>query len=450
VDCGTTAAIQLAELVEHIPSIVVIDHHSAPGEGPPDMPDGVILVNAAIQPDQHIRQTYGIASAGVLVYLAVLHTIRFWRALPSPSLPVPDDGIVKAALRDCLALAALTAITDMVPLRGINRAVLKLGLPMAACLTGIQAMAQSFPKPLSLERVLPTDVGFRYGPVLNAAGRIADGQLALRLMRSKSLPEAIVLANQAIEINSARREITGEVTDACLESIENTDADADCGVMVINPEFHQGVVGLAASRLLERTGRPSIVVGVNGSGSGRSIPGFHIGNFIGEQVANGLLLKGGGHAGAGGFTLNPEHAVEFRAAFQAASAGLVRAMRPADLVVDGRTPIEFSEICARLSPFGMDNPDLIVEFIDPDLTRQRWFGKPDKIHMGWQIAMHGTMLDCVLFSASEKEWLGLAPEEVFTPGSVRRIRGQIRYDYDNYYERMRPQLMVEMVERRAA
>ncbi len=433
-DCGTTAARQFAVIAETVDTILVIDHHSAPAADTPPMPANTILINPAILPEtEEARRLFGIASAGVLTYLTVLRTVRAWRALGSPKLPFPEADAARHMLNRCLALGALTAIADMVPMMGVNRAMVQVGLKYADSLPGLWAIGAAMKYKISPQNITVSDVGFKYGPTINAAGRIADGGMALELMISDgSADDLAEKAAQVVGLNERRREITADVVDACLEGTES-----DCGSIVINEGFHQGVVGLAASRLLETTRRPAIVVGTNGAGSARSVPGFHVGNFVGEQVSCGNLLKGGGHAGAAGFTIIPERLDAFRDAFMSATKGIIRKDRQPDITINRGDLIDIKALYDGLAPFGMGNPELLLHLIAPKISGQRRFGGESRnTHMSFKIEIGGRVIDCIIFHVAGKSWLPMAGD-VFDVDDVKSITGSLRLEYDAYHNEMR-------------
>ncbi len=440
-DCGTTNETQLALLAETINDIVIVDHHSLEEGHAPNLPKNVSLINAAIDPDAFIKKEFGIASAGVMTYLFALHLCRIWREKSNPKLPF-DSKLAKEALLDCLGLASITAISDMVPLVGLNRAIVQKGLVYAGGLTGIQAMAQKLPKPLDTAQIQPGHVGFKYAPILNAAGRISDGQLALKLMRAKTIDDALCLAEKAIEVNFERREIQQDVIQNCLAELGD---GADHGNFFVDTNFHQGVVGLAASKLLEKTGRPSIVIGTAWAGSGRSVNGFHIGDFIHKQVAKGYLVKGGGHAGAGGFTAKSEHIEDFREAFYEATRGIKKAELVPDIYSVSLDIPDLLELSRHLYPFGMANPPLFIEVKNPAIEFQKWFGKGEKKHYACKLRSAFGRIECIKFSAADEEGFPVPQGQDILPGSVSSLNGEIQYEWDDYHGGMFVKLIIKNI-----
>lgn len=440
VDCGTTSVAMLEELSASIKHIIVLDHHGA--ESRPALPDNVLLINPAIEGNEEFRLRWGICCAGSLCYLFSLHVGRYWRANREKFGVLPTDNEIKENLVFTLALAAITVITDMVPLRGVNRAILKLGLQYVAMLPAIRALAKNMKYPLDPDNITPEDIGFKYGPTINAAGRIANGSVAMRLMASgliASQDEIDDIATEALEINVARRGIQDDVLDNCLSDIEKSiNGDTDHGIMVKNAQFHQGVVGLAASRIMEATRRPAIVVGANNSGSGRSFEGFNIGDFIRHQVELGRLTHGGGHAGAGGFTINmtnPENETLFKNDFYSATKGLVRPHQRTDVLIKEGGKIDLSSLYKELYPYGMSNPALRMKIESPKFSSQKWFGKNGRHWEGHVKIGENTVRAC-MFNVGDsriKAFKKIAEHEtVFAPNEVKSMTVTLLREYDNY------------------
>lgn len=452
-DCGTTSTSALTKLAKTVNHILVIDHHGAKGAKRPELPENVVLVNLAVDPDPEIRNIWGIGSAGVLTYCVILHATRKWRNMPDRPIE-PNDISIRDLLACCLGLAAVTAVTDMVPLRGLNRAIVRVGLKYASGLNGIRALANAFDRPLDPDKITPEDVGFKYGPVLNAAGRIAHGKTALTLMGAIDTDDLIGIARQAVMINAERKSIQQDVIDTCFAQIAETVNDLENlqhGTLIHNHEFHPGVVGLAASRLLEMTNRPAIVVGMNGSGSARSIEGFNVGDFVRDQVEKGRLLKGGGHAGAAGFSVDPGNDAlsEFKNDFEAATKNLRREERRPDLIrmksLDG---IDLGRLYMAMSPFGMENPAILIQVYDPDISFQKWFGQ-DNRHWKCKIGRGNNAVECVVFNVADAKSKSIQAvargEKNFNKEDIKYLVGSLKYSFDAYWNKFIPSIMIEDV-----
>jgi single-stranded-DNA-specific exonuclease len=336
VDCGTTSHEPLSEAARLGLDVVVIDHHQADEQLPP----AVAVVNPNRLDD--VSRLGHLAAAGVtfLVLVAINRELRarnFWTA----ARPEPE-------LLDLTDLAALGTVADVVPLKGLNRAFVAKGLIVMrrrehAGLTALMDVARLSGPPE------PWHLGFMLGPRINAGGRIGRADLGARLLMMEDPVEAGRIAAELDRLNRER------------QTIEVVTAAAG---------WHPGVVGLVAARLKERFGRPAFAIalepGDTGTGSGRSIPGVDIGRVVRHAVAQGLLVKGGGHAMAAGITLKRGALGAFRAYLEETLAPMVEAARREDaLLIDGAVSataanIDLHATIDRAGPFGSGNPEPVI------------------------------------------------------------------------------------------
>jgi single-stranded-DNA-specific exonuclease len=340
VDCGITA-VREAELARELGiDLIVTDHHHPPAE----LPKAFALVNPRRPGDPSLDKD--LAGAGVALALA--------RALL---------GELGFALRqdELLQLAALATVADVVPLQGANRALVRRGLDALnrAPLLGVRALAER--AGVKIGHVNASDIGYVLGPRLNAAGRIADAEEALRLLLTEDAEEAKTLADTLETRNSERQELTRQVVKAARERAgDRPDAWA---TVVADPDWPAGIVGLAASRLVEDLGRPAVVIAISGDegkGSCRSIAAVHIAEALDE--CDDLLIKHGGHAMAAGFSVARELIPAFIERLDAVVRRRLGGVRPVPtLRVDAE--IEPEALSARLAleladlePCGAGNP----------------------------------------------------------------------------------------------
>lgn len=343
VDCGTTALEALTRARELGLEVIVIDHHLAGGRRPP-----AILVNPALGRGRDDLP----AAAGV-----ALSVVRALGALA-------DRGIA-AEPEDLVDLAALATVADAVPLVGENRRIVARGIVAmrAGPRPGIAALCAAAgvePRLLGAR-----DLGFGLGPAINAAGRLADADRALELVTSHDRDAADPIARELWNRNMERRDVERRITDEAIavfraepEGVRGADA-----LVVSGDGWHEGVVGIVASRLAERYARPAIVItrdGDTAKGSGRSVAGVDLHDLVGRADAE--LTRWGGHAGAVGVQLPADAIGRFRAAFLEAAVGaraqIARAtIRTADVVAGPRDlTLTTAEDLARLEPFGRGNP----------------------------------------------------------------------------------------------
>ncbi|HEX6153083.1 MAG TPA: single-stranded-DNA-specific exonuclease RecJ [Solirubrobacterales bacterium] len=341
VDCGITCAGEVALAQELGMEVVVTDHHQ-PGERLPDCP----ILHPEIS-------KYPFSSlCGTAVAWKLACALR--EALGEP----PPDAD--------LDLVALATVADVVPLVGENRSLVRRGLAelRRAHRLGIRALLEA--AKCELERLDEGDLGFRLAPRINAAGRLyrADAGVELFLTDDEQRGEAI--AAELSRANSERRATEREV-DAAAEAArrELPDQLRDAhGLVLAGRDWHPGVVGIVASRLVERHHRPVVVISLDddgaGRGSGRSIPGF---DLLAALEACAEHLDGfGGHRAAAGLTIQAENVDAFQAAFAAhanemLSAEDLQRTEKVDAIVGGvGLGLELAEELRQLAPFGMGNP----------------------------------------------------------------------------------------------
>src|SRR6201999_1830075 len=296
VDCGTTSHEPLAEAAKLGLDAIVIDHHQADEQLPP--------AAAVVNPNRldDISGLGHLAAVGVtfLVLVALNRELRrrgYWTA----TRPEPD-------LLDLTHLTALGTVADVVPLKGLNRAFVSKGLIAMrrrdnVGLTALMDVARLAGPPE------PFHLGFLLGPRINAGGRIGRADLGAQLLRTDDPIEAGRIAAELDRLNTERRAMeVAMLAEAEAEAQAALGVEENGAVVVTAAaNWHPGVVGLLAARLKERFNRPAFAIalepGGTGTGSGRSILGVDLGKTIRRAVADGLLLKGGGHAMAAGVTV---------------------------------------------------------------------------------------------------------------------------------------------------
>jgi single-stranded-DNA-specific exonuclease len=359
VDCGTTSIEPLAEAKRLGLSVVVIDHHQCGIE----LPEVDALVNPN-RPDDLSGLGYLAAVGLTLVALVAVNRELRARGFWTDEMPEPD-------LLGMLHHVALGTIADVAPLIALNRAFVAKGLIAMRRRDHVGHTALMDVSRLSG----PPEawhLGFMLGPRINAGGRIGRADLGVRLLLEADVSEAARIAAELDRLNSERR-----VIEQAAEAQAEAEAFASLGledkgsvIVTASEGWHPGVVGLVASRLKEKFGRPAFAIALEpggiGTGSGRSISGVDLGKAVRQAVADGLLLKGGGHAMAAGVTLRKERLAEFRAYMESMLAHDVAQSRHAnELFIDGAvtargaTP-EFVATLNRAGPFGSGNSEPVV------------------------------------------------------------------------------------------
>jgi len=340
VDCGVTAVREAALARSLGLDLIITDHHHPPAK----LPDAFAIVNPRRPGDASLDKELAGAGVALMVARRLLGELGF-------------------ALRrdELMQLVSLATVADVVPLRAANRALVRAGLETLnrAPIIGVRALVER--AGLKLGHVNASDIGYVLGPRLNAAGRIADAEEALRLLLTEDVEEAKVLAENLEKKNSERQELTRQVVKGARERAEERpDAWA---TVVSDPAWPAGIVGLAASRLVEDYGRPAVVIAIDGDegkGSCRSISAVHIAEALDE--CDDLLIKHGGHAMAAGFSIARENIAAFTDRLDEVVRRRLGGVRPipslrvdAEIEPDALTSRLALEL-ASLEPCGAGNP----------------------------------------------------------------------------------------------
>ncbi|MGL4396489.1 MAG: single-stranded-DNA-specific exonuclease RecJ [Hyphomicrobium sp.] len=361
VDCGTTSFEPLAVAAKLKTDCVVIDHHQADER----LPAVLGVVNPNRQDD--VSGQGHLCAAGVvfMVLVAVVRTLRqrgYYGDIAAPDL---------LALLDVVALAT---VADVVPLVGLNRAFVKKGLAVMHARQNIGLKALSDAAGL-MQAPTPYHLGFILGPRINAGGRIGDAALGAKLLSTGDAIEAQRIAELLDRLNKERKAIETEMLEQAMADADaQITAEPDRAIVIVgSPEWHKGIVGLVASRLVERFRRPACVIAWEksgdaasageGTGSLRSVPGVDLGEAVRRAVSEGLLVKGGGHAMAAGLTVKRERFAALDAFLQTALAAGMRAKgTAATLDIDatitaGAVTTDLLALLDQAGPYGQGNPE---------------------------------------------------------------------------------------------
>ncbi len=297
--------------------VLITDHH-LPAE---TTPQAAFIVN----PNQHGCQFPSKNLAGVGVMFYVLLALR---------AELRDRGVFtekpEPNLTELLDLVALGTVADLVKLDSNNRILVEQGLHRiraGACCAGITALLKIAGK--SPEKVTAQDLGFYVGPRLNAAGRLDDMRLGITCLLAETEADATQKAQILHELNMERRNIEADMQDSALISLEDIDVPENFSLSIYNADYHQGVIGILASRLKEKYHRPTIVFADAGDaivkGSGRSIANLHLRDaldLVTKQHPQ-LIIKFGGHAMAAGLSILESNFLAFQNAFEAVARALL-------------------------------------------------------------------------------------------------------------------------------
>jgi single-stranded-DNA-specific exonuclease len=340
---------------------VITDHH-LPGAALP-------AADAIVNPNQPgcSFPSKNLAGVGVMFYVLMALRARLRAMGWFQARDLPETN-----LAELLDLVALGTVADVVPLDGNNRILVAQGLArMRAgyCRAGIRALIEVSGRNLS--RLTASDLGFAIGPRLNAAGRLSDMSLGIECLLSEADSAALEMAKCLDELNRDRRAIEWQMQTQALAILETLtlehSQDLPFGVCLFDEGWHQGVIGIVASRLVERYHRPVVLIAGAEElwkGSGRSTGAFDL--HAGLAACSAELERFGGHRAAAGFSIRPERVGAFAAAFAAhADAALTEEeLRPVtfvDALVHGsELTLQLCAELARLGPFGLGNPGVTL------------------------------------------------------------------------------------------
>jgi single-stranded-DNA-specific exonuclease len=351
VDCGATAHEPLAAAREAGLDVIVVDHHVGEGLLPPAV--AVVNPNRLDEESPH----GALAAVGVAFLLAVAVNRALREAGWYADQPEPD-------LLQWLDLVALGTVCDVVPLTGINRALVAQGIRVARQLRnpGMRALAAVGGVNTPIDAY---HLGFVLGPRVNAGGRVGAADLGARLLASDDPREAAQLAQSLDAYNRERRAIEAATLEAAIAVVE-AGPQSPSLVFAASEGWHPGVIGIVAARLKERYQRPACVVALAdgvGKGSGRSIPGLALGPAVIAARQAGLLVNGGGHAMAAGFTV-PADRLDALREFLAGRLGdgIDRERLVPELSIDGALSAAGATAgliahIDSLAPFGAANPE---------------------------------------------------------------------------------------------
>jgi single-stranded-DNA-specific exonuclease len=318
VDCGAQAFEALQEAADAGLEVIVCDHHQCAT----NLPVALALINPNRLDEGEIGAAHGHVAAVGMAFLLGVALLRELRQR-GRFAELPEPKII-----DLLDIVALGTVADVARLKTLNRAFVSQGLKVMAERRNIGLVALAEAARL-VKPPTARDLGFALGPRINAGGRVGKSDLGVRLLTATDPEEARTIAAELDRLNEERRAIEMLVTEQASEAAE---AQANAPLILVSGRgWHPGVIGIVASRLKERYGRPAIVIaeddGGTGKGSGRSISGVDMGAAVLAAKDSGLLVAGGGHAMAAGLTVAPGGIEQLRAFLHERMAADVGAAR---------------------------------------------------------------------------------------------------------------------------
>ncbi|WP_341897838.1 single-stranded-DNA-specific exonuclease RecJ [Ferrovibrio terrae] len=424
VDCGTLAFAPLEEAASVGLEVIVADHHLAE----PELPRALAVVNP-----NRLDETPGfgqLAAVGV-TFLLVVAINRRLRAKGYYTADRPEPNLM-----GWLDLVALGTVCDVVPLTGLNRALVGQGLKILrgrsnvgmAALADIAGVAEP-PGAYHL--------GFLLGPRVNAGGRVGQADLGTRLLSTDDARLAAQIAGELDRYNRERQDIEAGVLLEAMQELEHV-PDTAALALVARQGWHPGVIGIVAARVREAAGRPSFVIALDenglGKGSGRSIPGVDLGAAVVAAGQAGLLVNGGGHAMAAGLTVETAKLNELKAFLNERLAPAVeKAGASASMGFDGALGIggANAELCDKLEllgPYGSGNPEPRFALAGARVVQADVVGEK---HVRCLITAgdgSGARLAAIAFRSVEAD-LGPALMQARQTGSALHIGGHLRTNH---------------------
>ena len=438
VDNGISSIEGVAHAADLNIDVIVTDHH-LPGK---ILPGAWAIIN----PNQPgcVFPSKNLAGVGVAFYLlsGLRKTLRDigW---------FTDNGMEEPNMAAWLDLVALGTVADVVPLDQVNRALVHQGLMRirsGRCRPGIQALLRIAGK--NPKRLVATDLGFAIGPRLNAAGRLDDISLGIQCLLTDDLNEAMQTAESLDQLNKDRRSIEQSMQQEAMMELDKLTLDSEClpsALCLFRPDWHQGVVGLVASRLKEKHHRPVVAFARadDGSlkGSSRSIPGLHIRDAM-DAVATqnpGLISKFGGHAMAAGLTLEEKNLTWFVEAFQ---AHVEKVLNPEDLnakiITDGnlisdQISMYTAENLREAGPWGQQFPEPCFEGIFL-INQQRVVGENHLKLVLSHPSAPKLSIDAIYFNMDVEQWPN---------NEIQQARCVYRLDINEFRGQQKLQLLVQ-------
>jgi len=431
-DCGIVAFEVLEKTAEAGLDVVVIDHHMAE----PSLPRAIAVVNPNRVDESGVLGHLAAVGVTFLVVIALNRSLReagWYQGRGEPNL------------MGWLDLVALGTVCDVVALEGLNRAFVAQGLKVMARRgnTGLRALgtvAKIEQRPEAYH------LGFVFGPRVNAAGRVGEADLGARLLSTDDEAEAQRIAEALDRHNEDRKEIEAGVQAEAIAQAEQVASEAP--ILVVSGDgWHPGVIGIVAGRLRERFNRPACVIafdGATGKGSGRSIKGLALGPAVIAAHQCGLLVGGGGHAMAAGFTIKRENLDAFRTfltdRFAAELAGqpLVASLSLDGVLAPAGAKRQLVDALAQLGPFGSGNPEPHFAIASAKIVRADVVGQ-NHVRCIFTGA-DGGKLKGIAFRAMDND---LGPALLQHGGRPLHVAGQLRSD--DWQDRRDVQLFIEDV-----
>lgn len=387
VDNGISSVQEVARANELGIDVVVTDHHRPQAI----LPDAVAVVDAYRPDDTSPYKHF----SGVGIAFKLLMALE------------DGAGDVEDLLEAYSDLAAIGTIGDIVPLTGENRTLIRAGLERLSQSDrpGVQALLEN--AGIAGKALTSTNVAFTLVPRINATGRMGAPERAVRLLISGYEEEAEVLSEEICADNEERRRVEAEIAEAAFADIEAKGYMKDCVVVVDGEKWHHGVIGIVASRVTERCGKPCMIISrgeTEAKGSGRSIEGFSL--FEAICACGDLLIKFGGHPMAAGITLKPENIEAFRRRINQYAAEHFPQMPTQTVTLDCKLnpaalSVSMAQSLTQLEPFGNGNPQPVFGLFNMELSNVTPVGGGG--HLRLTLEKNGAVITAMRFNTKPEE-----------------------------------------------
>ncbi len=439
VDNGISSVDGVAAAKQAGVKVIVTDHHLPAKQ----LPDADAIVNPNQEGDEFPAKSTAGVGVAFYVMLALRAELRHQQWFETKAIAEPNLGSL-------LDIVALGTVADVVPLEQNNRIFVSQGLARVRkgqCCKGIEALLRVAGR--NQTQCVASDFGFTVGPRLNAAGRLEDMSLGIECLLTDDPVRALDLAKQLDSLNKQRREIETDMRQQAFKALDKLELadEQPVGVCLYDASWHQGVIGILASRVKEQLHRPVIAFAPGEEagtikGSARSIPGLHIRDVLDAVAAShpALISKFGGHAMAAGLSLPAENLSLFSQAFDEQVRQLVSDQDLQGVILsDGELPtnelsLDFAEKLRQAGPWGQGFPEPVFDG-DFEIVSKRVLGEKH-LKLMLRIPDSDGCIDAIAFNVTDEGWAE----------NTRHVRIAYRLDVNEFNGRKSAQLMVEQIE----
>jgi single-stranded-DNA-specific exonuclease len=418
VDCGISNVDEVEVARQEGMEVIIVDHHTVP----PTLPRAFAVIDPIQDGCEYPFK--GLAACGITFMLLVALRMRLRAQGHFEERLEPD-------LKEWLELAAIGTVADMVPLRELNRTIVHHGLEQIRRTgrPGVEALCNV--AAVTPDKVTAGRIGFHLGPRINAAGRLAHASAGVELLTTDDPEAARKIASEVDRHNKNRQTLQKAVFDAASVQAERApDAETRRVLVVADEGWHEGVVGIVASKLVERFHLPTVVLSIKdgvAKGSARSIQGFHLVDNL--RAVEELLTAYGGHYHAAGMTLPADRVDDLRAALdtraheQLDADQLTRRIRVDTEVPLERLTYELAETLLRLAPYGMGNPEPSLVARGVEVLDYRLVGK-ERIHVKLILDAGTRDIDAIAFSMADRQLLFKTPVDIVYIPEINEYNGR--------------------------